>query len=147
VHSRHILAGTAYRARAWTEARRDSFFQTISGHPGYDPTKAHVHVHVDGMRRAELQLSASHSAPMTILTSAWAPGGDGKEVFFPNVEGGNGSTMLSVLGGGAIGTDPDRAQRLTGTDAVSRTAVVDRIHGQRSVEGRRGVSRLAARSG
>lgn len=95
-----ILAGGFFSARTFTDARRTSFFQAAG--LAFDPTKAQVFVHVDGTPRA-VSLAAAHGAPQAVTGTAWGPGATGREVFFPNVDPGGGSTMLSVAGG-AIGT-------------------------------------------
>ncbi len=95
-----ILAGGFYSARAFTTARQDTFFQAI-GQP-FDSNKAQVFVHVSGTPHA-VSLAATHGPAQAIATTMWAPGGTGKDVFFPNVDVGSGTTMLTVEGG-AIGT-------------------------------------------
>jgi len=95
-----ILAGGFYSARAFTTARQDTFFQAI-GQP-FDSNKAQVFVHVNGTPH-EVSLAAAHGPAQAIATTMWAPGATGKDVFFPNVDVGSGTTMLTVEGG-AIGT-------------------------------------------
>jgi hypothetical protein len=97
-----IQAGAFYSARSWTAARQDSLF-TIVGAP-FDGTKAQVHVHVDGNPRA-VSLAAAHGTTLAIAMGAttWTAGATGKDVFFPNVDVGAGTTMLTVTGG-AVGT-------------------------------------------
>lgn len=91
--------GGAFSARNFTAARRDTFFAGAG--LTFDAAKAHVHVHVIGTPRA-VALGASHDAAQAYANTAWAAGDTGKEVFFPNVEVGTGTTMLTVTGG-AIG--------------------------------------------
>jgi hypothetical protein len=95
-----ILAGGFFSGRAFTTARQASFYQAAGLQ--FDSNKAHVFVHVNGTPRA-VSLAAAHAAPQAIVTNAWAPGDTGKEVFFPNVDVGSGTTTLMVSGG-AIGT-------------------------------------------
>jgi hypothetical protein len=95
-----ILAGGFQSARAWTTDRQATFFSSIG--QTYDSNKAQVHVHVDGTARA-VSLSAAHGATQAIMTTTWAPGDTGHEVFFPNVDVGSGTAMLTVAGG-ATGT-------------------------------------------
>ncbi|HEY5926163.1 MAG TPA: hypothetical protein VIV11_30975 [Kofleriaceae bacterium] len=95
-----ILAGGMYSARAFTTARQASFFQAAG--LTFDTTKAQVFVHVNGTPRA-VSIAAAHAAPQAIVATTWAPGDTGHDVFFPNVDVGSGTTMLTVAGG-AIGT-------------------------------------------
>lgn len=95
-----IQSGGFFSARAFTTARQETFFQSI-GVP-FDSTRAQVVVHVEGTPRA-VSLAATHGPVQAVAATTWAPGATGHEVFFPNVEVGAGSTMLSVAGG-AIGT-------------------------------------------
>jgi hypothetical protein len=95
-----ILAGGFFSARAFTTARQASFFQAAG--LTFDSNKAQVLVHVNGTPAA-VSLAAAHAAPQAVAATTWAPGDTGHEVFFPNVDVGNGTTTLSVAGG-AIGT-------------------------------------------
>lgn len=95
-----IQAGGFFSGRAFTTARQQSFFQMI-GVP-FDATKAHVFVHVNGTPGA-VSLAAAHAATQAIMTTTWGAGDVGKDVFFPNVDVGSGTTTLTVAGG-AIGT-------------------------------------------
>ena len=95
-----ILAGGFFSGRAFTTARQQTLFQAI-GAP-FDSSKAQVFVHVNGTPR-KVSLAAAHGAAQAIATTMWAPGDTGKNVFFPNVDVGAGTSMLSVEGG-AIGT-------------------------------------------
>jgi hypothetical protein len=61
-------------------------------------------VHVDGQQRA-VAILATHGTAQAYSGTAWAAGEMGSDVFFPNVDVANGSTMLTVVGG-AIGTGP-----------------------------------------
>jgi hypothetical protein len=95
-----ILAGGFFSARAFTMARQATFFQSIG--QTFDPAKAHVVVHVNGMPTTPVALAAAHGPAQAVVATTWAPGDNGHDVFFPNVEVGGGSTMLTVSGG-AIG--------------------------------------------
>jgi hypothetical protein len=95
-----IRAGAFFSVRTFTEARRTSFFQGAGF--SFAPALAQVFVHVHGTPRA-VSIAAAHAPAQAVAQSAWAPGNTGHEVFFPNVDPGAGSTMLSVAGG-AIGT-------------------------------------------
>jgi hypothetical protein len=94
-----ILAGGFFSGRAFTTARQATFFQSIG--QTLDPAKAQVLVHVNGTPTA-LTLAAAHGAAQAVVATTWAPGDTGHDVFFPNVDVGSGSTMLTVAGG-AIG--------------------------------------------
>jgi len=95
-----ILAGGFFSARAFTTARQDSFFQAAG--LTFDSNKAQVFVHVNGTPNA-VSLAANHAAPQAIVATTWGAGDTGKNVFFPNVDAGSGTTTLTVAGG-AIGT-------------------------------------------
>ena len=95
-----ILAGGFFSARAFTTARQASFFTTIG--QAFDSNKAQVFVHVNGTPH-KVSIAAAHGPAQAIATTMWAPGDTGKNVFFPNVDVGGGTTMLTVEGG-AIGT-------------------------------------------
>jgi hypothetical protein len=95
-----ILAGGFFSIRTFTTARRTSFFQAAG--LTFDPAKAQVFVHVDGAPRA-VSIAAAHDATQAVSATTWGPGDTGHEVFFPNVDPGSGTTMLTVAGG-AIGT-------------------------------------------
>lgn len=95
-----IQAGAFFSARAFTTARQATFFQMVG--TAFDSNKAQVHVHVEGAPRA-VQITAAHGTTQAITTTTWAAGDTGKEVFFPNVDVGAGTTMLTVTGG-ALGT-------------------------------------------
>ncbi len=94
-----ILAGGLFRGSNFTTVRQQSFFQDAG--LTFDPAKAQVFVHVEGTPRA-VAITAGHAATQAVTTT-WAAGDTGKSVFFPNVDVGGGTTMLSVTGG-AIGT-------------------------------------------
>ena len=97
-----ILAGAFYSARSWTTARQDTLFAQV-GAP-FDAAKAQVHVHVEGTPRA-VSLAAAHGTTLALAVGAttWTTGAaTGTDVFFPNVDIGNGQTMVTVTGG-AIG--------------------------------------------
>lgn len=96
-----IQSGAFFSARAFTTARQATFFNMVVGQP-FDATKAQVLVHVDGPART-VSLSAGHGTTQAIAMTAWAPGAAGHDVFFPNVEVGGGTTMLSA-DGTAVGT-------------------------------------------
>ena len=72
--------------------------------PGFDATKAHVIVHVEGQKRA-VAILATHGTAQAFNGTAWAAGESGSDVLFPNVDVATGTTMLTVVGG-AIGTGP-----------------------------------------
>jgi hypothetical protein len=72
--------------------------------PGADMAKAFVMVHVDGNPRA-VALIAGHGAAQAFNGTTWAAGESGSAVFFPNVDVGTGTTMLTAVGG-AVGTGP-----------------------------------------
>jgi hypothetical protein len=93
-----IRAGGAWSGRMITMQR----LATLA--PGFDMAKAHVMVHVDGQKRA-VAILATHGTAQAYSGTAWAAGEMGSDVFFPNVDVANGSTMLTVVGG-AIGTGP-----------------------------------------
>jgi hypothetical protein len=80
--------------------RQQSFFQAAGLQ--FDATKAQVFVHVNGTPHA-VSLAATHDTAQAIVATTWAAGDTGKNVFFPNVDVGGGTTTLSVAGG-AIGT-------------------------------------------
>lgn len=75
----------------------------------FDPSKAQVFVHVVGLERT-VSLAATHGTAQSVRVGVagndWAPGALGTEVFFPNVDVGTGTTMLTadgfIAGGGAI---------------------------------------------
>lgn len=95
-----ILGGGFHSASAWTTDRQNTFFTQIG--QTFDSTKAQVHVHVDGTPAA-VSIGAAHGATQAVSATTWAAGDTGKDVFFPNVEVGSGTTMLTVAGG-AVGT-------------------------------------------
>ena len=98
-----IQSGAFYSGRSFTTMRQTSFFTMVGA--AFDPTKAQVVVHVDGIPRT-VALAAAHGTAQAIMATAWAPGAAGHEVFFPNVDVGSGTTTLTmdgfVLGTGAI---------------------------------------------
>jgi hypothetical protein len=96
-----IQSGAFYSARAFTTARQQSFFTMVVGQP-FDPSKAQVFVHIDGPARA-LSLAAAHGPTQAVMTTMWAAGTAGHEVFFPNVDVSGGTTMLTT-DGGVVGT-------------------------------------------
>jgi len=93
-----ILAGGFWSGRMITMQRLATLV------PGFDMAKAHVMVHVDGVKRA-VAIAATHGTAQAYSGTAWAAGETGSDILFPNVEvaTSGGSTMLSVVGG-AIGT-------------------------------------------
>lgn len=91
-----ILAGALFSGRNITVGRQATFG------PALDAAKAQVFVHVAGTARA-VSLAATHDPSQAVADATWAAGDTGHEVFFPNVDIGAGTTMLSVAGG-AIGT-------------------------------------------
>lgn len=100
-----IRAGAMFSGRAFTTARQASFFTDAVGE-AFDPTKANVFVHVAGAPRT-LALAAAHGPAQTITGTPgdWAAGAMGTDVFFPNVDVGTGTTMLTAAEG-AVGTGP-----------------------------------------
>nr|MBA3821890.1 hypothetical protein [Deltaproteobacteria bacterium] len=95
-----IQAGGFWSGRTFTSARQATVFQMAG--LTFDPAKAHVVVHVDGTPRA-VAILATHGTAQAFSGTAWAPGESGRDVFFPNVDIGGGSTTVSVVGG-AVGT-------------------------------------------
>jgi len=76
----------------------------ISGREAYDPTKAQVFVHTVGIPTAvSLDAGHAHGPIQAVVTTTWAAGDTGHEVFIPDVDPAGGSATLSVAGG-AIGT-------------------------------------------
>jgi hypothetical protein len=100
-HRDVILAGGFFSGRAFTTARQASYFQTLG--IAFDATKAQVFVHVNGTMPRQVTLAAAQGPAQAINANAWGPGDTGKDVFFPNVDVGGGTTMLSSTGA-AIGT-------------------------------------------
>lgn len=92
-----IQAGGFFQARNFTTPRRAQVF----GAAGFDATKAHVLVHVNGTPR-RVSLAAAHGQAQAVTGTTWAAGEVGSAVFFPNVEVSGGMTTLGV-DGGAIG--------------------------------------------
>jgi hypothetical protein len=95
-----IEAGAMFSGRAFTLARQDTFF--AGDVPAFDATKAQVFVHIDGAART-LSLDASRDPAQTVTGTTWAQGDSGTDVFFPNVDVGGGTTVLSATGGTTIG--------------------------------------------
>jgi hypothetical protein len=93
--------GGTWHGRAFTAVRQTSFFTSI-GQP-YDPAKGHLFIHVAGTPRA-LAIDSPHGPTQAVSATTWAAGDTGHEVFFPNIDIGTGTTMLTVSGGTAIGT-------------------------------------------
>lgn len=95
-----IQSGGFFSGRAFTTGRQATLGVTL------DPTKAHVFVHVDGPERT-VSLGAPHGTAQAIRSgvagSDWVAGAQGTEVFFPNVDVGTGTTMLTT-DTGAVGT-------------------------------------------
>ena len=94
-----IHSGGFFSGRAFTTGRQVALGVTL------DPAKAHVFVHVDGTERT-VSLAAPHGAAQAIRSttgSDWAAGAQGTDVFFPNVDVGTGTTMLTTETA-AIGT-------------------------------------------
>jgi len=90
-----IQGGGFYSARAWTTERQATFFQAAGVQ--FDSNKAQVFVHVNGTPHP-LSLAAPHAATQAVAMTTWAAGDTGKEVFFPNVDVGSGTTTISVSG-------------------------------------------------
>ena len=95
-----IQGGGFFSGRAFTTGRQATLGVTL------DPAKAHVFVHVDGTERT-VSLAAPHGTAQAIRSgvvgSDWVTGAQGTEVFFPNVDVGTGTTMLTT-DTAAIGT-------------------------------------------
>ena len=83
-HRDVIRAGGFWSGRAFTSARQATLFQELG--VAFDPTKAQVLVHVEGMATRAVSLAATHGPAQAITGTAWAPGATGRDVFFPNVE-------------------------------------------------------------
>ena len=96
-----IEAGGMFSGRAFTVDRRDPFFTDVVGE-AFDPAKAQVFVHIDGAART-LSLDAARAPAQLVTGTTWAAGETGTDVFFPNVDVGGGTTMLSASGGTTIG--------------------------------------------
>ena len=102
-----IQSGAFFSARAFTTGRQGTFFQMV-GMP-FDPSKAHVFVHIDGPERT-VSITATHGTTQSVrvgfASNDWTPGAQGTEVFFPNVDVGAGTTMLTTdmaaIGTGSI---------------------------------------------
>jgi hypothetical protein len=92
-----IEGGGMFSGRAFTVARQDTFV------PAFDATKAQVFVHIDGAART-LSLDASRDPAQIVMGTMWTQGDTGTDVFFPNVDVGSGTTVLSATGGTTIGT-------------------------------------------
>jgi hypothetical protein len=92
-----IRSGAFFSVRAFTAARRDSFFAGAGF--SFAPALAQVFVHVHGDKRRAVSIDAPHAPVHAVADRTWAPGDTGHEVFFPNVDPGAGSTMLTVAGG------------------------------------------------
>jgi hypothetical protein len=88
----------------------------------YDPSKAHVYVHVDGTARAvTLDSAHPHGQVQAVMTNAWAPGNVGHEVFFPDVDPAGGTATLSVDGGAiGAGSIPLVAGKMTTLTVIAR---------------------------
>ncbi len=93
-----IKAGGFFSGRSMTMARQTSFFALMG--QTFDPTRALVVVHVNGMTPRAVTLSGEHGAPWAINGTTWAAGDTGAYVFFPNVAVGSGKAKLSLAGGG-----------------------------------------------
>ncbi len=100
-----IQAGGTWSGRAFTQPRQASFFQLMG--KTFDPTKAHVFLHVDRWTQgaAPPVLSAAHDPAWSVMPGVidpanWTAGDTGPEVFFPNVEVGAGTATLTM---GAVG--------------------------------------------
>lgn len=69
----------------------------------FDPAKAVVFVHTEGVRHP-VTSSAAHGAAMAWDGAQWQAGDSGANVIFPNTDVGSGTTVIGVIGGTAIGT-------------------------------------------
>ena len=102
-HRQVIYAqGGEFSGRSFTTARQGEL-ETMIGQP-IDPNRGHVFVHVVGTPR-DLAIDAAHGPTQAVTGTAWgsSPTGTGSEVFFPNVEVGAGTTMLTTTGA-SVGT-------------------------------------------
>lgn len=106
-----ILAGGSWSGRSFVEGREP-----------YDPTKAQVHVHIDGPPRAvSLDAAHPHGQVQAVVTDTWAPGNTGHEIFIPDVAPSGGSATLSVAGGAiGAGSIPLEAGRMTTLTVITR---------------------------
>lgn len=96
-----IEAGAMFSGRAFTVERQGTFFS--GGVPTFSATKAQVFVHIDGAART-LSLDAARDPAQHVSGTTWMAGETGTDVFFPNVDVGGGTTVLSASGGTTIGT-------------------------------------------
>ncbi|MEJ7603140.1 MAG: hypothetical protein WKG01_34955 [Kofleriaceae bacterium] len=92
-----FAVGGEFSGRGFTTAR-----QATAIGEAINPARGHVFVHVVGTPR-QLLISAAHGPTQAVATTAWEPGAIGHEVFFPNVEVGAGTTMLTTTGA-SVGT-------------------------------------------
>jgi hypothetical protein len=99
-----IQSGAMFSGVSFTIARQTTFFQMVGA--AFDATKAQVYVHIDGPVRT-LSLAAAHGTAQAVVSGTvgfdWVAGSAGVSVFFPNVDVGSGTTMLTA-DGSAIGT-------------------------------------------
>jgi hypothetical protein len=93
-----IATGKLFSARAITMQRVAPFYSSFG--LTYDAAKAGVFVHVEGTPHA-VSIGAAHDTALTNDDATWTAGATGKNVFFPNVDVGGGTT--TVTAGGAIG--------------------------------------------
>lgn len=76
----------------------------VSDHmPAPAPTKAQVFVHINGTPR-EVSIEAMHGTAQARVNGTWGAGTSGSDVFFPDVDPGPGTTILTASN--AIGTGP-----------------------------------------
>lgn len=105
-----IKSGATISARSITDTRRSAFFVDVLGQ-AFEESKAHVLVHVEGNPVA-VSLDKAHDPPAAIADTTWALGDTGHEVFFPNVEIGDGRATVSVASGCAT---PSTVPLMAGT--------------------------------
>lgn len=104
-----ILAGGAWSGRAF-----------VMGRQAVDTAKAQVFVHVHGSAR-DVSLGAAHGpAQARSDTGGWAAGSMGQEVFFQDVEIGNGKTTISAAGAVVPAEIPLEAGTITNVTIVAR---------------------------
>jgi hypothetical protein len=83
-----VLAGGFWSGRTFVQGRET-----------HDTAKAQVYVHVVGPARAvSLDAGHTHGPIQAVVTSTWAPGDTGHEVFIPDVDPAGGSATLSIAG-------------------------------------------------
>lgn len=109
----------ANRAAIFANGNKWSGRAFTMGRQTYDPAKAQLFVHVSGTPRP-LSITATHGPTQAVTTTTWAPGDTGHDVYFPDVDPGSGTTVLSVSGGIAVGAGsiPVVAGKMTNVSIV-----------------------------